>query len=39
MSAVHLHLLINHLPIFGSLLGILVLVYGIWVKSEHTKIA
>jgi uncharacterized membrane protein len=39
MSEVHLHLLINHLPIIGSLLGSLVLVYGIWVKSDETKIA
>ena len=39
MSLVHLHLIINHLPMFGSLLGSLVLTYGMWVNSEHTKIA
>ena len=39
MNEVHLHLVINHLPIFGSLLGILVLCYGMLVKSGHTKIA
>jgi uncharacterized membrane protein len=37
MSQVHLHLLITHLPIFGSLLGALVLGYGLWVKSNQTK--
>ncbi|MBY0482120.1 MAG: hypothetical protein K2Q21_12240 [Chitinophagaceae bacterium] len=37
MSQVHLHLLITHLPIFGSLLGTLVLVYGLWAKSTQTK--
>lgn len=37
MSQIHLHLLITHLPIFGSLLGTLVLVYGLWSKSTQTK--
>lgn len=37
MSQVHLHLLITHLPIFGSILGALVLGYGIWTKSSQTK--
>ncbi len=37
MSKVHLHLLITHLPVFGSMLGALVLVYGIWAKSNQTK--
>ncbi|HOY11897.1 MAG TPA: hypothetical protein PLY70_02105 [Saprospiraceae bacterium] len=37
MSQVHLHLLITHLPIFGSLIGALVLGYGLWVKSNQTK--
>ena len=39
MSQVHLHLLITHLPIFGSILGAFVLGYGIWSKSIHTKMA
>ncbi|MGZ5253897.1 MAG: hypothetical protein ACXWV4_05980 [Flavitalea sp.] len=39
MSQVHLHLLITHLPVFGSILGALVLGYGIWTKSDQTKIA
>ena len=39
MDQTHLHLLINHLPIFGSILGGLVLAYGLWTKSNQTKIA
>lgn len=39
MNQTHLHLLINHLPIFGSILGGLVLVHGLWTKSNQTKIA
>jgi uncharacterized membrane protein len=39
MTQVHLHLLITHLPIFGSILGSLVLVHGLWTKSNSTKIA
>ncbi len=37
MSQVHLHLLITHLPIFGSLIGALVLIYALWTKSNQTK--
>jgi len=37
MTQVHLHLLITHLPVFGSILGALVLAYGIWTKSNQTK--
>jgi uncharacterized protein YacL len=39
MNQTHLHLLITHLPIFGSILGGLVLAYGLWSKSNDTKIA
>ena len=39
MTQAHLHLLITHLPVFGSILGALVLAYGIWSKSNQTKIA
>jgi uncharacterized membrane protein len=39
MDQAHIHLLITHLPIFGSILGGLVLAYGIWSKSDDTKIA
>jgi uncharacterized membrane protein len=39
MNLTHLHLLITHLPIYGSVLGTLVLVYGMITKSSPTKIA
>lgn len=39
MSPAHIHLLITHLPIFGSFIGSLVLAYAIIVKSNETKIA
>lgn len=39
MNQTHIHLLITHLPIFGSILGGLVLTYGLWTKSKHTIIA
>ena len=39
MDQTHIHLLITHLPIFGSILGGLVLAYGLWSKSSDTKIA
>ena len=39
MNLTHLHLLITHLPIFGSILGGLALAYGLWSRSNDTKIA
>jgi len=39
MNQTHIHLLITHLPIIGSILGGLVLAHGIWTKSNQTKIA
>lgn len=39
MNQAHIHLLITHLPIFGSILGGLVLAHGLWTKSNHTKVA
>jgi uncharacterized membrane protein len=39
MTQTHIHLLITHLPIFGSILGGLVLVHGIGTKSMQTNIA
>lgn len=39
MNQTYVHLLITHLPIFGSILGAIVLIYGLWVKSNQTKIA
>jgi len=39
MDLTHLHLLITHLPIYGSILGSLVLFYGILAKSKTTRLA
>ncbi len=39
MNQTHIHLLITHLPIFGSLLGGLVLTHGVFTKSIQTNIA
>jgi hypothetical protein len=39
MNQTHVHLLITHLPILGSFLGALVLVYGLFSGSYSTKIA
>ena len=39
MDQTHIHLVITHLPIFGSILSGLVLAYGLWTKSNETKIA
>ena len=39
MSSTHLHLLLNHVPIIGSIFGGFVLAYGIWSKSHQTIIA
>jgi hypothetical protein len=39
MSQAHIHLLITHLPIFGSIMGGFVLAHGLWTKSIQTKIA
>ena len=36
MDQTHLHLLITHLPIYGSILGAIVLAYGLVTKSQHT---
>lgn len=39
MDQTHIHLVITHLPIVGSILGGLVLAYGLWTKGSETKIA
>jgi uncharacterized membrane protein len=39
MDFTHLHLMITHLPIFGILLGILVLIYGLYANSSQTLFA
>lgn len=36
MDQTHIHLLITHLPIFGSILGAIVLGYGLWKRSPQT---
>ena len=35
MSAAHVHLLLNHIPILGSIFGLLLLGYGILRKSDE----
>lgn len=37
MNQAHLHLLFNHLPILGTLFGLLILVSGYFVKSNAVK--
>lgn len=39
MNQAHLHLLINHLPVFASILGAFVLAQGLWTKTNQTIIA
>lgn len=39
MDLTHLHLMTTHLPIFGTILGAGVLLYGLRVKSNNTLIA
>ena len=39
MNQTYLHLIFSHLPIFGSMLGGLVLAHALWTKSNQTKIA
>lgn len=39
MNPTHIHLIITHMPIFGVFFGMLVLIYGIWTKSNTVKIA
>ncbi|RYG30718.1 MAG: hypothetical protein EOO01_36345, partial [Chitinophagaceae bacterium] len=37
MNQAHVHLMVTHLPIVGTMLGILVFAFAIWRKSEQTK--
>lgn len=39
MNPTHIHLVISHLPIFGTVLGAVVLAYAIFAKSKSTQIA
>ncbi len=34
MSAVHLHLLLTHVPVLGTVFGVLLLAYSLWRKQE-----
>ncbi len=34
MDATHIHLLLTHFPIVGTIIGILILIYGIYSKNE-----
>ncbi len=37
MDAAHLHLLLNHIPVVGTLVGLLLLAYGLLRKSDELK--
>lgn len=39
MDPLHVHLLINHLPIAGTFFGLLILILAVWRRSEHTEVA
>ncbi len=34
MTAAHLHLALNHIPVLGTLLGTVLLAYGLWQRQE-----
>lgn len=38
MEAIRIHLLITHLPVFGLLIGVLSLIYGLIKKNQQVKI-
>jgi len=37
MNAAHLHLMINHIPVLGTIFGVLLLGLALWRKSEDLK--
>ena len=39
MNPAHVHLLVNHLPVFGAILGSFVLAYGMRSRTYQTKMA
>lgn len=39
MDLAHLHVMITHLPIFGTLIGALVLINGLYTKNNQTQMA
>jgi len=37
MTAAHIHLLLNHIPILGTIFGLLLLCYGMWKRSDDVR--
>jgi len=37
MNEAHVHLIINHAPLFSMLFGLLILGWGLWKKNKHVK--
>ena len=37
MNATHLQLMLNHLPVLGSAFGLVLLIFGLWRKSDELK--
>jgi uncharacterized membrane protein len=37
MNTTHLHLLLNHVPVLGTVFGLLILLIGCWRKSDELK--
>lgn len=37
MNPVHLHLMLNHVPLFGSIVSLLLLLLAVWRKSDELK--
>lgn len=37
MNAIHLHLMLNHIPVLGTAFGLGLLLYGLWRKSDELK--
>ena len=37
MTAAHLHLALNHIPVLGTLLGTVLLAYGLWQRQEPVR--
>ncbi len=38
MNGAHYHLIVNHLPIVGVVIGILILIAGLWLKNREVKL-
>lgn len=39
MDSTHAHLLLNHFPIIGTLIGTILLLFGVWKKNREIQIA